>query len=129
MRTELERLRVGAQPSSGIPEIDELFRTLVSSRNQVIAFTQQRLKGQRIDLVALEGWRGFPPALQLALMTMDRIVDSVAWIDIGDPRANIVEPQLAYVLQRLVHSLQRGLGCGHGLIAVLRVGALARFDG
>jgi hypothetical protein len=34
----------------------------------------------------------------------------------------VVEPQLAYVLQRLEYSLQKGLGCGHGLLAVLRIG-------
>jgi hypothetical protein len=78
--------------------------------------------GVRVDIVALEGWRDFPAPLQVALLTVDRIMDSVAWIDVGDIRANIVEPQLAYVLRRLEHTLQRGLGCGHGLVAVLRIG-------
>jgi len=93
------------------------------SWNCVIDFTMERLRGQRIDLVELDGWREFPSALQVALMTMDRVIDSVAWIDLGDVRANIVEPQLAYTLRRLEHTLQPGSGCGHGLIAVLRVGA------
>ena len=60
--------------------------------------------------------------MRLAAVTLDRIVDSVAWMDVGDVRANIIEPQLAHVLRRMQHRLQDGRGCGHGLIAVLRVG-------
>jgi hypothetical protein len=88
----------------------------------VIDFARVRLSGSRIDLVEMSGWRDFPPALQMALVTLDRIVDSVAWMDVGDVRANIIEPQLAHVLRRMQHRLQDGRGCGHGLIAVLRVG-------
>ena len=33
----------------------------------------------RIDLVAMDGWSEFPPPLQVALMTMDRVIDSVSY--------------------------------------------------
>ena len=75
-----------------------------------------------LDPAGIEGWESFPAPLQDALRTMDRVVASASAIDVGDTRANVVEPQLAYVLQRLEHTLQKGRGCGHGLLAVLRVG-------
>jgi hypothetical protein len=93
--------------------------------NILIDFTIERLGGGRRNLVDMAGWRGFPPPLQMALVTMDRIIDSVAWIDVGDVRANIIEPQFAYVLRRMQHQLQEGRGCGHGLLAVLQVGVPA----
>src|SRR5690606_18255505 len=84
--------------------------------------TIERLRGARLNLVDLDGWRDYRPELQMALMTIDRIIDGVAWIDVGDVRANVIEPQLAYVLRRMLHKLQEGRGCGHGLVAVLQVG-------
>jgi SAM-dependent methyltransferase len=123
VRTRLEDLRVlEPQPLSHNTDVDRFLATLSACWNRVIDFTLERLRGRRISLVTLDGWRDFPPPLQVALMTMDRVVDSVSWIDVGDSRANIIEPQLAYVLQRLEHSLQRGLGCGHALLVVLSVG-------
>jgi hypothetical protein len=92
------------------------------SWTKVVDFTLNRIQGDRMDLVALDGWRTYPPALQTALMTMDRLIDSVSWICLGDVRANILEPQLAYVLQQLEYAMQRGWGCGHGLVVVLQVG-------
>jgi SAM-dependent methyltransferase len=125
VRTPLDQLRVDHSLLSSDAAVDRFFRTLTESWNRVIDFTLERLTRGRVDLVALDGWSGFPPALQLALMTMDRVVESASVIDVGDTRANVVEPQLAYVLQRLEHTLQEGLGCGHGLLAVLRIGSAA----
>ncbi len=122
VRTPLERLRIDYRPVSGVGELNDYFSGLANCWNTVVDFAHTRLTGARIDLVEMGGWRAFPPALQMALVTLDRIVDSVAWIDVGDVRANILEPQLAYVLRRMEHRLQDGRGAGHGLVAVLRVG-------
>jgi len=121
VRTRLEDLLVPGAPTGGVPELDAFYATLTRCWNQLLEFSLERIGGARVDLVDIPGWREFPPELQLALMTMDRIVDSVAWIDVGDPRANILEPQLGYVLCRLEAALQRGMGCGHGLVAVLQL--------
>jgi hypothetical protein len=43
------------------------------------------------------------------------------WMWFGDVRANVIEPQLGYALRSLEHNLQRGLGCGHGLLVVLQI--------
>jgi len=121
VRTRLESLLVPEAPSGGVPELDGFFGTLTRCWNQLLEFSLERMGGARVDLVEIPGWREFPPQLQLAIMTMDRILDSVAWMDVGDPRANIIEPQLAFVLGRLEAALQQGMGCGHGLVAVLQL--------
>lgn len=122
VRTPLDRLMIAYRPVSGVGELNDYFAGLASCWNTAVEFARARLAGTRVDLVEMNGWREFPAPLQMALVTLDRIVDSVAWIDVGDVRANIVEPQLAYVLRRMQHRLQDGRGSGHGLVAVLRVG-------
>jgi SAM-dependent methyltransferase len=128
VRTPLDRLLVDYQPVVGADSLNRFFSSVSLCWNTVIEFARARLGGTRINLVEMAGWRDFPPALQMALVTLDRIVDSVAWIDVGDVRADIIEPQLAYVLRRMQYRLQEGRGCGHGLVAVLRVTG-ARADG
>jgi SAM-dependent methyltransferase len=122
VRTHLDRLLVEYRVRRGSDALNAFFMNLAHCWNTVIEFAQARLSGARIDLTEIRGWREFPGPLQMALVTLDRIVDSVAWIDVGDVRANIIEPQLAYVLRRMQYRLQEGRGCGHGLVAVLRVG-------
>jgi hypothetical protein len=61
------------------------------------------------------------PALRKAMLEMERVVTAATGLDIADPRANIIEPQLCYCLRQLEMDVQRGEGCGHGLVAVLKV--------
>lgn len=122
VRTRIEDLRVDHRLSPPDPAVERFFLTLTECWNHVVEFTLARLGARQLDPTGIEGWESFPAPLQDALRTMDRVVASASAIDVGDTRANVVEPQLAYVLQRLEHTLQKGLGCGHGLLAVLRVG-------
>jgi SAM-dependent methyltransferase len=122
VRTPLADLRIDHRLAPSHAAVERFFVTLTESWNRVIDFTLARLGRERLDPVLLEGWHSFPPAVQEALLTIDRVAGSASVIDVGDTRANVVEPQLAYVLQRLEYSLQKGLGCGHGLLAVLRIG-------
>ncbi|MBX3214998.1 MAG: class I SAM-dependent methyltransferase [Labilithrix sp.] len=122
IRTNLELLRAYYRDVPGQDELNGFFRNFTMCWNVLVDFTIERLRGTRVNLVDLDGWRDFNPALQMALMTIDRIIDGVAWIDVGDVRANVIEPQLAYVLRRMQHKLQEGRGCGHGLVAVLQIG-------
>ncbi|MBX3207388.1 MAG: class I SAM-dependent methyltransferase [Labilithrix sp.] len=122
IRTNLELLRAYYRDVPGADDLNRFFRGLTTCWNAVVDFTIERLRGTRLNLVDLDGWRDFKPALQMALMTIDRIIDGVAWIDVGDVRANVIEPQLAYVLRRMQHQLQDGRGSGHGLLAILQIG-------
>ncbi len=62
-----------------------------------------------------------PAAVRTAFGSMKKVVRAAAGTAIGNPRASIVEPQLGYCLRELEMGLQRGLGCGHGLVAIFEV--------
>ncbi|MGE3578245.1 MAG: class I SAM-dependent methyltransferase [Vicinamibacterales bacterium] len=121
-RTPIEDLHVGHRLTPPDEAAAAFLQTLTACWNRVIEFTVGKLAGRHLHPADLAGWDAFPAALQQALLTMNRVVDSALVIDVDDTRANVVEPQLAYVLQRLEHVMQEGLGCGHGLLAVLRIG-------
>lgn len=121
MRTDLNKLLIEFQPIDGFPELNEFFEALINGWNTLIHFTMRKLEGERIDLVELEGWYDYHPSVQMAIMSMDRVIDSVAWMRFGDVRANVIEPQLSYLLQSIEAGMQRGYGCGHGLLSVIRV--------
>lgn len=61
------------------------------------------------------------PELAEALETVRNVVEHAKWFRMGDPRANVVEPQLGFVLKDLEAELQEGLGASHGLLGVFRV--------
>lgn len=122
MRTDLTQLRFDPQtlPRHPDPTVAAFFHELIHSWNALIDFCQLRLT-QEASLVDLEEWATYPPSLQFALMTIDRVINSSGWMWYGDPRANVIEPQLGYALRSLESGLQRGLGCGHGLLVVLEL--------
>jgi SAM-dependent methyltransferase len=123
VRTPIERMRVAYRPVEGADDLNRFFARVATCWNVLVDFTVERLRATRVQLTQMEGWRNFPAPLQMALVTLDRVVDSVAWMDVGDVRANVLEPQLAHVLRRMQEQLQEGRGCGHGLLALLQVAA------
>jgi SAM-dependent methyltransferase len=125
VRTDLERMRVTYRPVEGHGDLNRFFDKMARCWNVLVDFTIERLRGTRVRLTQMEGWRGYPAPLQMALVTLDRVIDSVAWMDVGDVRANVLEPQLAHVLRRMQAQLQEGRGCGHGLVALLQLWAPA----
>ena len=120
LRTNLEELLIEPQIVPDHPLIAPQLRQLIASWNVVVEYCQQRL-WQRCSLTELEGWDDFGKSLQFALMTIDRVIADVGWMWYGDPRANIIEPQLGYALRTLEYEMQQGWGCGHGLLAILRI--------
>ncbi len=62
-----------------------------------------------------------PLPLRRTLSAMRGVVRASARMKIGNPRASLVEPQLGYCLRELEMELQRGQGCGHGLVAIFEI--------
>jgi len=56
------------------------------------------------------------------------VVEGVGWLGLGLPRENIIEPQLGFALRYLITNLQRGQGCGHGLVGILEVDKARPYD-
>ncbi|PPT09004.1 hypothetical protein CKA32_003106 [Geitlerinema sp. FC II] len=119
LRTNLEELIIDPAIVPDRPVISPPLRELIDSWNVVVEYCQQRL-WERCSLTQLEGWDDFTKPLQFALMTIDRVIADVGWMWYGDPRANIIEPQLGYALRTLEYEMQQGRGCGHGLVAILK---------
>lgn len=122
MRTDLNELILSRNmfPTHPDPRISALFDDLIMNWNILVEFCQKRLE-KRASLVDLTGWAKFSAALQFGLMTVDRVINDTEWMWSGDPRANIIEPQLGYALRDLESKLQQGLGCGHGLLVILKI--------
>ncbi|MCB0111307.1 MAG: class I SAM-dependent methyltransferase [Caldilineaceae bacterium] len=122
MRTDLDLLFWEPKyiPTHPDERVNAFFDELMTSWNRLVDYTQERLQGQA-SLANVRDWDQLPAPLQFGLMTIDRVINSAEWMWVGDPRANIIEPQLGYALRNLEHKLERGLGCGHGLMVILEV--------
>lgn len=120
VRTDLETLIAEVNPVPGHDELNRYFEQLRSSWNQLVTYCRIRLE-RRCHPVQTRRWQTFHPALQMAIMTLDRVIDNVSWMQMGDPRANIVEPQLGYALRGLEVELGQGKGRGHALIGIFEI--------
>lgn len=122
MRTDLTKLILSRTmfPIHPDPQISTLLDELMMNWNILVEFCQKRLE-KSATLVDLTGWAEFSAPLQFGLMTIDRVINDTEWMWSGDPRANIIEPQLGYALRDLESKLQQGLGCGHGLLVILKI--------
>jgi len=120
VRTDLSTLHAGFYPVPGHDDLNGFFSRLRYCWNALVGFCERRLR-TRVDPVKIKDWRSFPAPLQTAILTMDRVIDAVAWMRMGDPRANIIEPQLGYSLRNLEIELQAGRGCGHAIVGIFEI--------
>ncbi len=120
IRTNTESLYFNYYPKKNFPKQNRHYRNLERCWNAVIGYFNARIR-ERINPVNYDEWHDYPPVVQQALMTIDRVVDSVAWMEYGDPRANIIEPQLGYALRNLEIKLSAGRGYGHSFVVVIEI--------
>lgn len=127
IRTELSSLNIKYQRKQGFGEINHFFENFALCWNIVVEFTNELLhkEGQLSaneilteTLIQELNEATFP--LKKALKTMSKAVNNTLALP-GDPRANIIEPQLATSLRQLELELQPGGGMGHGIIAVIEI--------
>ncbi|MCA9772965.1 MAG: class I SAM-dependent methyltransferase [Myxococcales bacterium] len=121
-RTDLESLIFDYAPELEAPELNAFFESFQMAWNAVVYAA--------ID--ALDDWSNkdrlrepppeeYPEPVRVAIRTIRDVVRHVEWFRMGDPRANIVEPQLGYILRNLEMDFQQGLGAGHGLMAIYAI--------
>jgi SAM-dependent methyltransferase len=122
-RTDLEGLLVNYVPKDGFPAVNEFYAMFHSSWNTLIEYVIALLRHYDSAKASpqTEIERHHPRALRTAMAEMRRLIAAVHRSGIGDARANIIEPNLGYALRKLEMSLQRGIGCGHGLVAILEL--------
>jgi len=121
VRTDLDQLLLDPGLAGDHPIVTPVLARLIHGWNALVDFTRRRIE-RAVRFSDLPEWPTYPPELQFAIVGMDRLIADASWIQNGDARANLIEPQLAYLLRSLEIGLQRGIGSGHGLIAILEVG-------
>ena len=125
IRTDLGSLLVDYVPKSGFDFLNDYYEHLQVCWNTLVAHVESLLQrydaddGLPDDIAAAPA--SYPEPLREMVNRMNRVVEGVGWLDIGMPRENIIEPQLGYALRYLLSSLQRGQGCGHGLVGIFEI--------
>ncbi|RMH74655.1 MAG: class I SAM-dependent methyltransferase [Cyanobacteria bacterium J007] len=118
-RTDLSQLLFEYHPHPDHPHLNRFFDKLQDSWNAVVYACMDALEHWRNPhKLQTEPPAGEPPLVQDAIRTIRKAVRCAPNMRLDDPRANLVEPQLAYLLRELEWNLQQGLGASHGLLAV-----------
>ena len=115
--TNLDELLIHYVPRDGFTEVNAYYQKLADCWNYLVAYTKALLDESKPP----EALPRTPLPLRRSLSVMKSIVRASARMKIGNPRANLVEPQLGYCLRELEMGLQKGQGCGHGLVATFEI--------
>lgn len=116
--TDLDSLIIDYHPEAGFDEVNAYYQRLTDYWNFLVLYTWALLEESELPEAPEEK---LPVVVKRAVSVMKRIVKTAAITDIGNSRANLVEPQLAYCLREIEMGLQQGLGCGHGLVVIFEV--------
>lgn len=125
-RTDLESLAVGYVPKEGFDSLNEFFGSYFDSCNRLVDYTRALLERHdgaesTFDSAADES-NASSTSLREAMEAMRKTVEGTCRIDCCDPRANVIEPMLAYCLRKLEMELQPASGVGHGLVGIFSIG-------
>ena len=115
--TSLDELIVRYVPREGFDEINDYYQCLTEYWNYLVYYTKALLGQDSLP----EAPPRVPAIVKRALGTMRKIARVATSIKIGNPRAGLVEPHLGLCLQQIEMGVQKGLGCGHGLVAIFRL--------
>ncbi len=121
VRTDLDALRFDLRLPEGFAEAAGALGELARCWNDLVEFTAR----------LFDRWdRGAQPpdipssapellkAMMARMVEANRLADRLGY---DDPRGDWLEGQLALCLRELEIGLQRGLGCGHGLVVIAAV--------
>jgi SAM-dependent methyltransferase len=116
-------LRAPEIPRSQDPEITSFYAKYRSVWNGFVdvyraAMSNQNASGA-VDRVLLN--HDLHPNLSNGLRCIGEQAQLLSWLQPGDPLGNALQPQFGLLLRNLEFQMQQGLGCGHGLIAVIEL--------
>ena len=120
VRTDLTNLIIDYTPKRGYEEQNRFFEELQVAWNTLVEFTIEKLKRSK-DWKMPARVETMDLPLKQQVKTMDRVIENVGWMKMGDPRANIIEPQLGYALRELEMSYQQGKGMAHAILGLFKV--------
>ena len=110
-RTELESLIFDYVPHDGFPELNSFFEKMHVVWNALVYASIEALDHWEDDewlraMPAID----YPQPVKDAVRTIRSVVKNAQSFRMGDVRANIIEPQLGYLLRNLEVELGAGLG-------------------
>ena len=118
-RTDLNQLFFDYIPHPNHPQLNRFFENFQMAWNAVVQAAIEALSCWKDNQKLREDPPDeYPEVVQESIRTIRNVVANVKWFRMGDPQANIVEPQLGYILRNLESDLQQGLGAAHGVLAV-----------
>jgi SAM-dependent methyltransferase len=124
-RTDLVTLKVDYMPRENFDHLNKYFERFVISWNALIDYTIALLSEydceKGIFHTTPEILSYYPEPLKKVMNTMHRLVKGVGTLKHGDVRANVIEPQLAYLLRELEMISQPGTGVGHSLTGIFEI--------
>jgi len=124
-RTDLSTLLVDYVPRKGFGHLNAFFEMFFLSCNALVEYTMELLSNYDVEKGELlhipEVLPTYPEPLKVAIATMRRLIEGVGWLTSGDIRANVIEPQLGYMLRKLEMELQPGIGVGHSLVGIFEI--------
>ena len=125
VRTDLEAIKTDYIPRPEFGHLNNFFEMFFMSCNALIDYTIELLSRYDFERGTLhsgpEIQTFYPEPLKKTMQTMHRVIEGVGWIQYGDVRANVIEPQLAYCLRELEMLLQPGTGVGHSLTGIFEI--------
>lgn len=118
-RTDLKELIFNYHPHPNHPYLNRFFNNLQTSWNAIVYSCMEALnQWHNPEELLKEPEIEHPPVVLDAVRTIRHLVRQAPTFQFEDPLANLVEPQLAYLLRDLEWNIQPGLGAGHSLLAV-----------
>jgi SAM-dependent methyltransferase len=119
-------LRADDLPPTGDAQADAFFAGYILAWNALVDWFGRLTSGQQppapADLCSAGG--PVPAVLREGLEALVEQSRRLAWFNPGDPEANLLQPQFGLLLRQFEFHTQQGLGCGHGLLAVLELGSV-----
>ncbi|MBC6472739.1 MAG: class I SAM-dependent methyltransferase [Hormoscilla sp. GM102CHS1] len=118
-RTDLSQLIFEYKPHGTTLHLNRFFYTLQDAWNSLVYACMDALAEWRNPpkLVA-EPLVSYQPVVQQAIRRIRHGVQQAPEFHLDDPRSNLIEPQLAFLLRDLEWNLQQGLGAAHSILGV-----------
>lgn len=116
--TDLTQLLCFYQPRNGFDTLNIWYANLAEAWNGLVMLTENLLAGKKVEICfkqinsSLGAEKG---------MLLCNLMKKNKNLGLENFRANIMEPQLAYVLRSIENYSQKALGAGHGLTVVVEV--------
>jgi SAM-dependent methyltransferase len=117
-RTDLSALIFDYTAAPGFDKLNAFFDRFQMAWNAVVYAAIEALENwNKPELLRQQPSKEYPKVVRESIRTIRDVVRNLHWFRMGDPRANVVEPQLGYILRNLEIDFQQGMGAAHGLLA------------